>query len=64
MTTKEKIKLLTDARDAIRTLDRVLDGGHNLESLQTLRNDCFDALGSLSMAAVNLVAEIGTDNLA
>jgi hypothetical protein len=63
MTTDEKIRLIADLRDAGRALGRILDGGHKPEATQLLRDDCCDALASLSMTEIRLVGEVGTDNL-
>ena len=71
MNTKQKIKLLTDVRNACRSLGRLLDGGHDLSQLLTfhtesadrLRDSSMTALAGLVMLDASLTSEIGTDNL-
>lgn len=71
MTTEKKKALLVDAHNAIRALGRILDGGHDLSELKnfpaahaaTLRDQSLGALSGLTLLKLQLIAEIGTDNL-
>ena len=65
MTTEEKIQLLSDAEIAIQALGIILDGGHQIRYVvpEQVRNDCREAMAALTMVKLQLVAEVGTDNL-
>jgi hypothetical protein len=65
MTTEEKIQLLNDAEIAIQALGILMDGGRQIGYVvpEQVRNDCRNAMAALTMVKLQLVAEVGTDNL-
>jgi hypothetical protein len=59
MNADEKIKLLTDANEALCALGRIVDGGHTIPP--RLYAACMDTMAGLSFTAARLEAEVGTD---